>query len=315
MDNIRNKTTRNSLILILTALIWGVAFVAQTEGGDAVGAFSFNCIRSIIGSITLLPVIHFLDKKKSATDRSDNATTQKRWCNRTLIMGGIACGVILCIASNLQQLGISMGSSAGKAGFLTACYVLIVPILGIFIGKRCRINIWLGVVLALIGLYLLCMDGTFYLQFSDILLLLCALCFSFHIVVIDHFSPLVDGVRMSCIQFMVCGILTAVPMVITEVGFTQKSLQNWLRAFGTASAWIPILYAGVFSCGVAYTLQIIGQKGVNPTVASLLLSLESAFAAVAGWLILGQTMDLRQLAGCALILVAIMLAQINWGNN
>lgn len=308
MNTNKKKVTANSLILILTAFIWGVAFVAQTEGGDAVGPLTFNCVRSIIGSITLLPVIFFLDRKKKHSIITG-------WCNRTLIVGGIACGMVLCIASNLQQLGITMGSSAGKAGFLTACYILLVPVLGLFMGKRCGWNIWLGVGLTLVGLYLLCMNGTWTVQLSDALLLLCALCFAVHIMVIDHFSPLVDGVRMSCIQFMVSGILTAIPMFIVEMNHSISGIIRWSESFTSFEAWIPILYAGVFSCGVAYTLQIIGQNGVNPTLASLLMSLESVFAAVAGWILLGQTMDYRQIIGCILISVAIILAQINFKNE
>lgn len=308
MNTNKKKVTANSLILILTAFIWGVAFVAQTEGGDAVGPFTFNCVRSIIGSITLLPVIFFLDRKKKTSIITG-------WRNRTLIVGGIACGIVLCIASNLQQLGITMGSSAGKAGFLTACYILLVPILGLFMGKRCGWNIWLGVGLTLAGLYLLCMNGTWTVQLSDTLLLLCALCFAIHIMVIDHFSPLVDGVRMSCIQFMVSGILTAIPMFVVEIDHSLDGMLLWLQSFISFEAWIPILYAGVFSCGVAYTLQIIGQNGVNPTIASLLMSLESVFAAVAGWILLGQTMDYRQITGCIFIFVAIILAQLNFKNK
>ena len=309
MGTIRKKVTANSLILIFTAFIWGVAFVAQTEGGNAVGAFSFNCIRSIIGSITLLPVIAVLDHRKP------NRTCHSPWRNRTLITGGIACGIILCIASNLQQLGISLGSTAGKAGFLTACYILIVPLLGIFLGRKVSRNICLGVILALVGLYLLCMEGSFSLQLSDILLLLCAFCFAIHIMVIDHFSPLADGVRMSCIQFAVCGVLTAFPMFIIDMNHSVSGIIRWSEAFTTLEAWIPILYAGVFSCGVAYTLQIIGQNVVNPTVASLIMSLESVFAAVAGWFILGQTMDIKQITGCVLIFAAIILAQLNTDNQ
>lgn len=314
MNANKKHTTRNSFILILTAFIWGVAFVAQTEGGNTVGPFTFNCVRSLIGSVALLPVIYCLDRRSASNHKDDRVTTGER-NNRTLLLGGVLCGIILCIASNLQQLGITMGSSAGKAGFLTACYILIVPIIGIFLGRHCGINIWIGVIIALAGLYLLCMEGSWAIQLSDLLLLLCALCFAFHIIVIDHFSPLVDGVRMSCIQFMVSGLLTAIPMTILEIGlftpnFSAADFTDWLAPFQSIEAWIPILYAGVFSCGVAYTLQIVGQKGINPTVASLLLSLESAFAAIAGWLILGQSMDLPQLAGCLLLFVAVVLAQI-----
>lgn len=296
---------RNSLLLVLTALIWGIAFVAQSEGGDAVGPYTFNCIRSLLGSAVLVPVIALLDKL-GLTSRKPVTAAQKR----TLLLGGVCCGVILCIASNLQQLGLYFGSSAGKAGFLTACYILLVPVLGIFLGKKCGWNIWAGVGLTLIGLYLLCMNGSLQLQFSDILLLLCALCFAFHILAIDHFSPLVDGVRMSCIQFLVAGLLSAVPMFFIDMGHSFAGIAAWVPALFTMDAWLPILYAGILSCGAAYTLQIIGQQGVNPTVASLLMSLESVFSVIAGWAILGEKMGARELSGCALIFAAVILAQI-----
>ena len=307
---IRKYTTRNSLILILTAFIWGIAFVAQTEGGDAVGPFSFNCIRSIIGAVTLLPIIAFLDKTDSNRNKPVTVADKK-----LLLKGGIACGVVLCIASNLQQLGISAGSSTGKAGFLTACYIIIVPILGLLQGKKCRWNIWTGVAITVVGLYLLCIDGEFSIQLSDILLFLCAVFFAVHIIVIDRFSALVNGVRMSCIQFFVSGILTSIPMFIFEICPATKGFSAWAAPFLSLNTWIPILYAGVLSCGVAYTLQIIGQKNFNPTIASLLLSLESVFAVIAGWLILNQTMGLRQITGCVLIFTAVILAQINFADK
>lgn len=174
---------RNELLLVLTALIWGIAFVAQSEGGDAVGSFTFNCTRSLIGGIALLPAIKLLDRlglcKKPQTKEE----------KKTLLIGGISCGTILCIATNLQQVGINSGTAAGKAGFLTACYIVLVPILGIFLKKKCGLNVWISVVLTLAGLYLLCIEGPFRLQLSDTLVLMCALVFSMHILVVDHFSP------------------------------------------------------------------------------------------------------------------------------
>lgn len=295
---------RNSWILALTAFIWGISFVAQSEGGDAVGPFSFNCIRSIIGSLFLFVIKRITDKfgltKKPADKKAQ----------RTLLTGGILCGLVLCVASNLQQMGIFLGTPSGKAGFLTACYILLVPILQLFFKKKCGINVWIAVLITLVGLYLLCIDGAFRLQFSDSLVILCAVCFSVHILVIDHFSPMVDGLRMSCIQFMVTGILSAIPMFLTEF---KSGLQVWLSAFCTWDAWIPLLYAGILTCGVAYTLQIIGQKGVNPTIASLIMSLESVFSVLAGWIILHEKLSVKELAGCALIFVAVILSQLPAG--
>lgn len=295
---------RNELLLVLTALIWGIAFVAQSEGGDAVGSFTFNCTRSLIGGIALLPAIKLLDRlglcKKPQTKEE----------KKTLLIGGISCGTILCIATNLQQVGINSGTAAGKAGFLTACYIVLVPILGIFLKKKCGLNVWISVVLTLAGLYLLCIEGPFRLQLSDTLVLMCALVFSMHILVVDHFSPLVDGVRMSCIQFFVAGLLSAIPMIITEMHPLQGGFASWLVPFGDAGAWVSILYAGVMSSGIAYTLQIVGQQSVEPTIASLIMSLESVFSVLAGWLILHETMSLKSYVGCIVIFVAVVLAQL-----
>lgn len=301
---------KHSLLLLLTAFIWGVAFVAQSSGGDACGPYTFNCIRSIIGAVVLIPVIIVLDKKELSHKKPVTKGDKK-----FLFLGGISCGIALCLASNLQQLGLYFGASAGKAGFLTACYILIVPILGIFFKKKCGINIWIGVGLTLIGLYLLCTDGSLSFKFADSLLLLCAFLFSIHIMFVDYFSPLVDGVRMSCIQFLVCGILSAIPMFLSDMNHSINGINTWLPSLLTWEAWIPILYAGIFSCGVAYTLQIIGQEGLNPTVASLLMSLESVFSVVAGWIILGQAMGGRELIGCAIMFIAIILAQIPVKSN
>ena len=300
-----SKKLRNSFLLLLTALIWGIAFVAQSAGGDAVGPYTFNCIRSILGALILIPVIILMDKT-GLTYRKP--ATKKEW--KTLIIGGISCGVALCLASNVQQLGLYFGASAGKAGFLTACYILIVPILGLFFKKICGWNIWAGVALSLVGLYLLCMNGSLTFQLADSLLLLCAFIFSIHILIIDYFSPLVDGVRMSLIQFLVCGILTAIPMFFVDMKHSMRGVVKLASSLASWDAWIPILYAGFLSCGVAYTLQIVGQKGLNPTVASLLMSMESVFSVIAGWVILGETMGLKELMGCGLIFIAIVLAQI-----
>lgn len=301
---------RNSLLLILTALIWGVAFVAQSEGGDVVGPFTFNGIRSFIGGIVLIPVILFLDKKKTSDIKPGDKKDKKR-----LVTGGCCCGLALFLASSFQQVGIYLGTSAGKAGFLTACYILLVPILGLFLKKKCGWNIWIGMFMTIIGLYMLCMKDKLRFQLSDLIVLICAFLFAVHILVIDYFSPLVDGVRMSCIQFFVCGILSLVPMFIVDMKHSIAGIEEWLPKLQTLDAWLPILYAGVLSCGVAYTLQIIGQNGLNPTVASMLMSLESVFSVIAGWMILGERLSIRQLAGCGLIFAAIIFAQIPVGSK
>lgn len=291
---------KSSLILLLTATIWGVAFVAQSVGMEYIGPFTFNAIRCVLGGLVLIPVILVLKKKKET-----GAENQEKEDKKTLWAGGIACGVILCIASNLQQFGI-MEASVGKSGFFTALYIVMIPVIGIFIGKRPGIKLWFCVALAVVGMYLLCMkDGSFTIERADIMLLLCALAFSFHILVVDYFSPKVDGVKMSCIQFFVCGVLSAVGMLFTET----PDISN------IQAAWLPLLYAGLLSCGVGYTLQIVGQKGINPIIASLIMSLESVISALAGWVILGQVLSPKEILGCILMFVAIIITQIPIGNK
>lgn len=291
---------KSSLILLLTATIWGVAFVAQSVGMEYIGPFTFNAIRCVLGGLVLIPVILVLKKKKET-----GAENQEKEDKKTLWAGGIACGVILCIASNLQQFGI-MEASVGKSGFFTALYIVMIPVIGIFIGKRPGIKLWFCVALAVVGMYLLCMkDGSFTIERADIMLLLCALAFSFHILVVDYFSPKVDGVKMSCIQFFVCGVLSAVGMLFTET----PDISN------IQATWLPLLYAGLLSCGVGYTLQIVGQKGINPVIASLIMSLESVISALAGWVILGQVLSPKEILGCVLMFVAIIITQIPIGNK
>ena len=291
---------KSSLILLLTATIWGVAFVAQSVGMEYIGPFTFNAIRCVLGGLVLIPVILVLKKKKDT-----GAENQEKEDKKTLWAGGIACGVILCIASNLQQFGI-MEASVGKSGFFTALYIVMIPVIGIFIGKRPGIKLWFCVALAVVGMYLLCMkDGSFTIERADIMLLLCALAFSFHILVVDYFSTKVDGVKMSCIQFFVCGVLSAVGMLFTET----PDISN------IQAAWLPLLYAGLLSCGVGYTLQIVGQKGINPVIASLIMSLESVISALAGWVILGQVLSPKEILGCVLMFVAIIITQIPIGNK
>lgn len=292
---------KNSLLLLLTAAIWGVAFVAQSVGMDYVEPFTFNCIRSLIGGLVLIPCIWFLNRGKEKKHVAPETQKAER---KILVKGGVFCGICLFAASNFQQFGIRY-TTVGKAGFITACYIVLVPVIGIFLKKKSSRLIWLSVVLALAGLYLLCMTESFSIGKGDFLVFVCAVLFSLHILVIDYFSPLTDGVKMSCIQFFVCGILSGIIMLLTET----PNLGNIL------SAWIPILYAGVLSSGVAYTLQIIGQKDMNPTVASLILSLESCISVLAGWIILGQKLSGREFAGCLVMFAAIILAQLPEKNS
>lgn len=288
----KKEQIKGSLSLFLAAIIWGAAFVAQSVGMDYVGPFTFNCVRTLIGGIVLIPCIAFLNRGK--VRKKTNFTEKKR-----LLLGGICCGVALATGSTLQQFGI-MYTTVGKAGFITAFYIIIVSILGLFLGKKCGLSVWISVVIALAGLYFLCITDGFSIGKGDIYVFLGAIAFSIHILVIDYFTQFNDGVKMSCIQFFVCGILCFVPMML----FEHPEISMILLA------WKPILYAGVMSCGVAYTLQIVGQKNMNPTVASLILSLESVTSVIAGFLVLHQNLSQRELIGCGLMFIAIVLAQL-----
>ena len=287
----RSKTMRANLMLLLTATIWGTAFVAQSVGMDHVGPFTFICVRYLIGGLFLLPCIRLLDRLNG---RPAAAAPENR---RVHVVGGVCCGVALFVASAFQQLGIQR-TSVGKAGFMTALYILIVPLLGLFVGKRISRRIWGCVGVALIGMYLLCITESFAVAAGDLLVMACAVGYSIHILVIDRFSPRVDGVRMSCIQFFTAGVLGLIPMLLE-----RPSAGNILAAA------MPILYAGVLSSGVAYTLQVVAQKDTDPTVATLIMSLESVISMLAGWAVLGQALSPRELGGCALVFAAIIVAQ------
>ena len=298
------KQLRSSLALALTAIIWGVAFVAQTEGGDAVGPFSFNFVRFLIGSAVLLPVIKLLDRTGLSVRRP--VTKEDR---KNLWRYGVFVGVALFFAANAQQLGIYLGAQVSKAGFLTALYIIMVPIMGIFIKKKCGWNVWLGVGISIVGLYFLCMAGGFGFQPMDLALIASAFLFSIQILFIDHFSPLTDPVRLASIQFFVCGLLSGIPALIFDVP-RMGNFADTIAAFSGWNAWIPILYAGIMSSGVAYTIQVVAQPGLNPTIASLIMSFEAVFGTLAGWILLGQTLTKREAAGCILMFAAIVIAQL-----
>lgn len=294
----KGKSLRASGMLVLTALIWGVAFVAQSEGMNYVGGFTFNGCRFVVGGVVLIPCIFLLRRlNREQYERLGREERKKQL--RTGIAGGICCGVFLCVASSLQQFGIAL-TTVGKAGFITSLYIIIVPILGMFLGKRAGLQIWASVAIAAVGMYLLCMTEGFSIGRGDLLVFLCAIGFSFHIMVIDYFSPRADGVVISCAQFFTAG---GISWVLTFL-FEKPS---W---GAIAAAWLPILYAGVMSCGVAYTLQVVAQKDIDPTVATLIMSLESVFSLLAGWVLLGQGLSPKELAGCGLVFGAIILAQL-----
>lgn len=285
---------KNEGLLVLTALIWGSAFVAQRVGMDHIGPFAFNSLRCLMGSVVLIPLIIYRKKKM---EKSEIPVVRED--KKTLITGGILCGIAMAVASSLQQFGL-IYTTAGKAGFITALYILIVPILGLLLGKKVGKKVWIGVAFAVVGMYLLCIKEGFSISKGDTLVMLCAFVFSIHILLISYFSPRVDGVKLSCVQFAICGIICAVPMFSVE----KPTLEGVLLSL------IPLLYAGVLSCGVAYTLQIIAQKNVEPTVASLILSLESVFAVLTSWIVIHEALTPKEIFGCVLMFVAIIFAQL-----
>lgn len=295
------KKTRSNVMLILTALIWGLAFVAQSVGMDYVKPFTFNAARFFIGGAVLIPLI-FQMRRIGGNDNAGEPVLagEKRQQKKMGIIGGICCGTALFIASSFQQFGVAQ-TSVGKAGFITALYIIIVPILGIFMRRRVAFTVWVSVAIATLGMYLLCMSGGgLSVSRGDLYVFICSICFSFHILIIDYFSPKADGVFLSCIQFFTAGVLAVVPSLL----FEHPTMTSLL------AAWAPVLYAGVMSCGVAYTLQVVAQKDTDPVIASLILSLESVFSLLAGWVLLGQKLSPRELFGCVLVFGAILLAQI-----
>lgn len=300
----RPSPIRQVFFPVLAAIIWGTAFVSQSIVSEYIGPFTFNTLRSIVASVVLcvvLLIFHAVDRAKARSLSSDMAASRPKTNKKMLIIGGLCCGTALTLASNLQQFGISADTDAGKAGFITALYIVLVPIMGLCLGKKVTPWIVASVGLAAIGLYFLCVDGSFTLAKGDIFLIICAFCFSIHILLIDYFTAYVDGVALSCGQFMVMTVLSGIFMLIFEHKLTWDMLSPCIG---------QVLYVGVFSSGVAYTLQILAQKGSNPTVVSLLLSLESVFATVAGAIILHETMNGREYIGCAIMLLAVILAQL-----
>lgn len=292
----KRKTLLGTFSLFIAAFIWGTAFVAQDVGMEYVDPFTFQSVRSFVGGLFLLPVILIADCLKSKRSDFKTPTTSN---NKATLIGGICCGVVLSVAACFQQFGIKF-SSVGKAGFITALYVIFVPLCSIFLKKKVRPIVFISAFLAAIGLYLLCMTESFSLSFGDTLLLICALSYTGHIIVIDKFSQQADCIKLSCIQFFTAGIISAVPMFI----FERPNLGQIIAAA------LPILYAGVFSSGIAYTLQIVGQKYTEPTIASLVMSLESVFAVLAGAVLLSQIPSVSETFGCVILFIAIILAQL-----
>ena len=293
-----NHSTRGVLMLTLCAFIWGTAFIAQSVGGDYAEPLTFNCARSVLATVFLFGCCLLFDKavgKRFTVLGSDNPIYKDR-----LIKGGITCGFFLSLACFFQQLGI-MYTTVGKSGFITALYIILVPVLSyIFYRRSVSLLQGLSVVVAAVGMYFICINEGFSINKGDLYTLICAFCFAAQIIAIENIIKNLDGVRLSLIQFMTCTVVNGVLMFI----FETPSMSNII------AGWAPIAYAGIMSSGVAYTLQIVGQKHVSSLVACMLMSLESAFALVSGWLILGQAMNSREIFGCALVFAAITLAQL-----
>ena len=290
--------TQNSLLLLLCSFIWGTAFVAQSAG-SGMGAYSFLAGRSWLAVVVLIPTVLVFDaiRRKNGTDAKPKTAAEKK----KLLTAGLVCGTFLFAASAAQQIGITLNPSTAKAGFLTAMYVVLVPVFGLFLGRRGSTQLWVSMVVAVLGLYLLCMKNGFgSIESSDWVLLSCAVLFSFQIMAVDHFAPQVDGVRLSLLQFFVVAVESTVAAFLFEAPTAAQFAENAL----------PIFYCGVLSSGVAYTLQILGQRDMNPAVGSLIMCLESVFSALGGWVLLHQSLSPREGVGCVLIFAAVVLAQL-----
>jgi drug/metabolite transporter (DMT)-like permease len=286
---------KSNILLLITAMIWGFAFVAQRSGMEHLGPFTFNSIRFALGGISLLPIL-LLNKKR----KSDEGKFFPFSSDNILFKGGIIAGIILFFGASFQQIGI-VYTTAGKAGFITGLYIVLVPIFGIAFRQQTSGGIWLGAIVAVIGLYLLSVRENFSIGLGDILVLSSAFFWSFHVLVISRFSPKTDPIRLAFMQFILCAILSFIAALFTET----SSLQNVIDAS------IPILYAGIVSVGIAYTLQVVAQKEAHPSHAAIIMSLESVFAVIGGWVVLNESIPLRGLIGCALMLAGMIISQIS----
>ena len=293
----KNSKLTGPILLIIAAFIWGSAFVAQSEGAEHLGPFTFLALRSFLGVIVLMPVIFFIGQTEKKKGNYIKSTKKDR---KNLLVGGVICGIVVCAASACQQIGLDKGTEPGKAGFITALYILLVPVFSLFIGKKIRPIIWGCVALSIAALYLLCVKEDNSIVAADLFVLLCAALYAVHILVIDKVAADVDGVKLSAMQFLVAGIISTVPALL----FEEISLE------AIKAAAVSVAYAGVMSSGVAFTLQIIAQKRTEPTLASMIMSLESVFAVLTSLVILGESPDLREGIGCVLMFVAIIVAQL-----
>ncbi len=310
------KQVEANLLLMLTAMIWGFAFVAQRVGSETMGPFAFNGIRFAIGALTLLPVIYFIEKSEArnriaAEDGCSQAVSAEdaKIAHKALMLrkypvkAGIICGLILFSGASLQQFGIFF-TTAGKTGFITALYIVLVPVFGIFLKHKVTLNAWIGVALATVGLYLLCITESITISLGDFVILIGAGFWAAHILVINHYAGKVSALRLSCMQFAIVSAVSLIVALFVEE-ISLASIQLTL---------VPILYSGILSSGVAFTLQIVGQKNAPPTLASIILSMEAVFGALGGWLLLGEMLSSRELTGCAIMFAAIVISQLPGGS-
>lgn len=291
----KTSSLKSNAYLIITALIWGFAFVSQRVGLDHIDPLAFNVIRFALGGLVLIPFVVYNNKKLSKKQQTQQ--TEKK----EFIIAGVVCGLLLCVSSGLQQFGL-LYTKVGKSGFITALYIILVPLIGLFLKKRVSINVWVSVCIALVGMYFLCINENVPINRGDILTFIAAIGFALHIIAVDHFVKKIDGVNLSCIQLFVCSAASALLMLFFGESFSLE---------GISAAWLPILYSGAMSCGIAYTFQVLGQRNTKPAVASLILSFESVFALLGGILILRETPLARELVGAFLMFAAVLLSQSN----
>lgn len=293
------KTFKSDLCLIGAALVWGFAFVAQRDSMDTIGPFLYSAIRMFLGSAALVPVFLITDKIKNENRETPETAQEKQQSKKALIKGGLAAGVVIFFAANMQQVGL-VSTDAGKTAFITALYILLVPIMSIFMKHRANLNNWIGAVIGAAGLYFLCVTAQFTVAAGDIIVFIGAFGWAAHILIVDHFAPKVNAAKLTCLQFIVAGFISLIVSFIVED-----------NTFAAAVSCAPsLLYTGIMSCGVGFTLQVVGQKNANPTAASILLSMESVFGALAGFIFLNETMTGRELTGCILMLAAVIIAQL-----
>lgn len=296
----RLKKIVSSLLLILISAAWGGSFVAQTKGGNIVGPFSFGFLRFFVAGVAILPFVNLIDKSNALVDK--NIKRNKK----DLILGGLLCGLFLAGTSAFQQLGLAMGTSSGKAGFLTSCNVIFVALIGLFFKEKVRANVWLGVGITVFGLYFLCINGDFNVMLSDVLVLICSVMNAARIIAVDRYMNKADTAKLACVQFFCASAILAVLAVI----FEMDSLLLWWHTVNQSTVWLSVLYAGVIAGTFAFTVQIVAQKNVNATVSSILMSTESVFSVIAGCLIMHEVLSFREIIGCVAIFIAIIVAQL-----